>query len=113
MCFKLKSGTNLDNRLVTLHNELQAFLNCHWPCLKCSIKGIECDQDPCSTNSTSHILGGVGGAQPPREAFVVVREEDGIGILEKAKETHTKNGGQTGVGVLNKRTHVARTCECL
>ena len=40
-----------------------------------------------------------GGAQPRREAFVVVREEDGLGILEnrKNKEKHTKNGGQLGL----------------
>ena len=52
-----------------------------------------------------------GGAQPRREAFVVVREEDGLGILEnrKNKEKHTKNGGQTGVGVLPVNAHVTIT----
>lgn len=67
------------------------------------MKGIECDRmiHAATSFNFSHLGSPfVGGAQPRREAFVVVREEDGLGDLGgKSKEKHTqtqKNGGQTG-----------------
>ena len=64
---------------------------------------------------TSWVPFSFGGAQPRKEAFVVVREEDGLGDLgDLSKEKHTQtqkmvaNRGLLEVGVLNKCTHVSK-----